>query len=68
MKEMQKDLPTGEEVRPTNPTVELVKSDYQPTKAELAKDVRVDATLEEAVKALTHPVKIRWINRPKPTG
>ncbi len=50
------------------PTVELVKSDYQPTKAELEEDIRMDVTFEEAVKVLTQPVKIRWINRPKPAG
>lgn len=47
-------------------TVEIVQSDYQPSKAELEEDMRVDATFEEAVDALTQPVNIRYIDRPKP--
>ena len=46
--------------------VEIVRSEYQPSKAELNEDVRVDATFEEAVDALTKPVSIRYIERPKP--
>ena len=46
--------------------VEVVRSDYQPSKSELNEDVRVDATFEEAVDALTKPVSIRYIERPKP--
>ena len=45
--------------------VEIVNSDYQPTAAELNEDMRVDATFDEAVDALTKPVKIRYIDRPK---
>ena len=44
--------------------VEIVKSDYQPSKAELEEDMRVDATFEEAVRALTDPVRIRYIDQP----
>ena len=45
--------------------VEIVNSDYQPTVAELNKDMRVDATFEAAVNALARPVKIKYIDRPK---
>lgn len=45
--------------------VEIVKPDYQPSAAELAEDVRVDATFDEAVAALTKPVNIRYVDRPK---
>ncbi len=51
--------------KPKARTVEIVNSDYQPSKEELAEDMRVDATFEEAVDALTRPVSIRYIDRPK---
>ena len=44
--------------------VEVVHPSYQPSKAELEEDVRVDASFEEAVDALTKPVRIRHILRP----
>ncbi len=52
--------------KPKPRTVEIVQSDYQPSKAELEADARVEATFEEAVDALTRPVSIRYIDRPKP--
>ena len=45
--------------------VEIVHPDYQPSATELEEDVRVDATFEEAVDALTKPVNIRYVDRPK---
>ena len=51
--------------KPEPREVEIVHPDYQPTAAELNEDMRVDATFEEAVDALTKPVKIRYIDRPK---
>ena len=45
--------------------VEVVRPSYQPSKAELEKDARVEATFEQAVQALTQPVRIRYIERPK---
>lgn len=45
--------------------VDIVRPTYQPSKAELNEDVRVQATLEEAVDALTRPVSINYIPRPK---
>ena len=45
--------------------VEIARSGYQPSKAELNEDVRVNATFEEAVDALTKPVSIRYVERPK---
>ena len=52
--------------------VELVKSDYQPTKAELEEEIELDVpgkTVNERMKNLTlglmQPVKIRRINKPR---
>ena len=53
-------------VRPNAREVEIVSPDYQPSAAELEEDVRVDATFDQAVEALTQPVKIRYVDRPKP--
>ena len=53
--------------KPKPREVEIVKSDYQPSKAELEADMRVNATFDEAVDALTKPVRIRYIDRPKAT-
>lgn len=50
-------LPEPREVR-------LVHNDYQPSKAELEADLRVDATFEEASDALMRPVRIRNVIRP----
>lgn len=52
--------------KPKPREVEIVRSGYQPTKEELVEDMRVDATFEEAVDALTRPVSIRHIDRPRP--
>ena len=45
--------------------VAVVNTSYQPSRAELNEDMRVDATFEEAVQALAKPVRIRHISRPK---
>ena len=50
--------------QPKPPVVEVVHPSYQPSKAELEEDMRIDATFEEAVQALTRPVRIRYIPRP----
>ena len=52
--------------KPKARDVEIVHPDYQPSAAELEEDVRVDATFDEAVDALTRPVSIRYVDRPKP--
>ena len=44
--------------------LEIVRPTYQPSKAELEEDLRVEATFEEAVKALARPVRIRYVSRP----
>ena len=43
--------------------VDMVAPTYQPSKAELEEDMRVRATFEEAVEALTRPVTVRYIPR-----
>ena len=46
-------------------TVELVRTDYQPTKAEKEEILRVNASMEEIADAMLSPVNIRWIDRPR---
>ena len=43
----------------SKPTVELLPSDYQPTKPELEEQVHIQATPEAVAKAVTRPVTIR---------
>ena len=50
--------------KPKPRELEIVHPDYQPSVAELEKDVRVEATFDEAVDALTRPVSIRYVDRP----
>ncbi len=52
--------------KPDPREVEVVHPSYQPSKAELEADMRVDASFEEGVDALTQPVNTRYIARPKP--
>ena len=47
------------------PTVRLVHHSYQPGKAALEKDHRVDATLEKIAKAVTPTVKVEFYKPPK---
>jgi len=46
--------------RPETPTVRTVDPTYQPSKAELEEDLRVDATFEEALKAVARTVKVEY--------
>lgn len=46
--------------------VDLIDQAYQPSKAELEADLRVNANFEKAVDALARPVRIRYIGCPKP--
>ncbi len=41
--------------------VELVKSTYQPSRAELREDLRLQGTFKEAIQALVKPAKIRKV-------
>ena len=50
--------------KPERPTVEVVEPTYQPSKAELESDLRVDATFEQAVGALGRDVKIKHVKKP----
>ena len=45
--------------------VELLHPSYQPSKAELEEDLRIDATPEELIRAVVQPVKVRYVRRPK---
>ena len=46
-------------------TVEIVRSDYQPSKAELEEDMSVDTSFEELMHGVIEPVIIKYIPRPK---
>ena len=51
--------------KPEPREVRIVHNDYQPSKAQLEADARVEATFEEAVDALAQPVRIRNVIRPR---
>ena len=61
--------------KPKTKTVELVRSTYRPTKAEINQEFEVDlpnddpnyadSAMEELGKAMTQPVKPRWIDKPR---
>ena len=57
--------------RKESKTVELVKSTYQPTKAEREQEFKMDhaGTVRERMEAiadgLLQPVKPRWIDKPR---
>ncbi len=45
--------------------VEIVRSDYQPSQAELEADMSIDASPEELAQAVLQPTTIKYIPRPK---
>ena len=51
--------------KPKPRTVEIVHPSYQPRKAELEADLRVKSTFKEAVDALTQPVRISYMDKPR---
>ena len=56
---------TSKNQPPERKTVELVRTSYQPTKAEKEARFSTDASFEEIVDAVLSPVDIRWIDRPR---
>ena len=50
---------------PKSQAVELVRSDYQPTKSEKEEPFKIDATLEQLTDAVVQPANIRWIDKPR---
>ncbi len=54
--------------QPQARTVDVVNPSYQPSRAELREDLRVDATFEELSKAVVQPVKVRHVNPKKGSG
>ncbi len=46
-------------------TVELVRSTYQPTKAEKCEEFQAEASVEQMADALLRPVNVRWIDKPR---
>ena len=47
-------------------TVDVVDPSYQPSRAELREDLRVNATFKELAKAVVKPVKVRRVKPKKP--
>ena len=45
--------------------IEVVHPSYQPSRAELDEDMRVEAAFEEAAEALARPVRMRYTKRPR---
>ena len=45
--------------------IKLIDPSYPPSAAELAEDLRVDATFEELAAAVVRPVKIRYVKPPR---
>ena len=48
------------------PTVELVRSGYQPSKAELEEEIKLPegTTPEDLARAVTRTVQVKWKPRP----
>ena len=51
--------------KPKTKTVELVKSRYQPSQAELQEDLRINTTPVQAAKSVMQRVKAEHISSPK---
>ncbi len=53
--------------KPAHRTVELVRSDYQPSRAELDDEWEVPEglTFEQITKAVMQPVNVRWTDKPR---
>ena len=51
---------------PKKPVVELVRSSYQPSKAELEEEIELPegTTPEDLAKAVTRTVQVKWKVRP----
>ena len=45
--------------------MEIVDSDYTPSKAEMNEEFQIDRTPEELAKALFTPVRVRTIKKPR---
>lgn len=64
-RDKKKRRPTKESPHKKPRVVEIVRSDYQPSKAELEEDMSIDASFEELMQAVTEPVEIKYTPRPK---
>ena len=51
--------------KPEPRETKLIDPSYPPSAAELAEDLRVDATFEELAAAVVRPVKIRYVKPPR---
>ena len=59
-------------MKPKPRTIELVKSSYQPNKAELEEDFRLEVPgdspldkLRRLTRSMVQPVNVRWISKPR---
>ena len=46
------------------PVIKIISPKYQPSRAELREDLRVDATPEEATRALMRTREVQYIEKP----
>lgn len=51
--------------RPQPRTLDVVDPSYQPSRAELRENLRINTTFEELTKAVVQPVKVRYVERLK---
>ena len=64
-------MPTMKKSKPQPKTVELVKSGYQPTKAEMEEEFTLKKpdgshpSVEEVAKAMFQKPNPRWVNKPR---
>ena len=53
----------------SKPTVKLIHSDYQPSKAELQEEITLPGiegkSLEQISQRVLQPVNIKWVDNPK---
>ena len=54
-------MKTPKQAWPKPREIGLIDPSYQPSKAELEEDLRVEASFEELTAAVVRPVKIRYV-------
>ncbi len=51
--------------KPQPRAIDVVDPSYQPSRAELREDLRINATFEELTKAVIQPARVRYVKTPK---
>ena len=54
--------------KPKPRKITIVDSSYEPTKAELEEEFKIDATFEELTRAVVQPVEIQHAKKPERSG